>query len=335
MRAAPIPPDTIIGKYRVERLLGRGGMGVVYEATQLSLDRRLALKVLRPELSEDPLFVERFRREGRLQAALDHPHVLPVYEAGESEQGLFLAMRLVPGKSLAELLAEGSLNVGRALTLLRQVAGALDAAHEAGLVHRDVKPRNVLVDPSDHAYLADFGLTRVGGESGVTASGELVGTVAYLAPEVIAGEPASPASDRYAFAAMVFECLAGEPVFPRASDAAVLYAHTSERRPRITQRRPELPTELDAVLARALDKDPRKRPHSATAIIDEIERALGAEGARDPNSRRVAGAILTAAVAAGAIAVAIPEGDRGRDRSPAPPVARGATAIGSALAPGD
>ncbi len=364
-----IEPGTQIDGLRIERPLGRGGMGVVYEATQLSLERRLAVKVLRAELGEDPRFVERFRREGRLQAGLDHPHVLPVYEAGESEHGLYLAMRLVRGKSLAELLSEGSLDGARALRLLGQVAGALDAAHRAGLVHRDVKPRNVLVDASDHAYLADFGLTRVGGESGVTASGELVGTVAYLAPEVIAGQPATAASDRYAFAAMLFECLVGETVFPRESDAAVLYAHTSERRPRISERRPELPRELDGVLARALDKDPAKRPDSAGAIIEAAERALGGETltslgppsppdsgpegqATTPSSpgtaanrrasrgRSVSPVALLAAAALGAAVTGAAMLVFGSDRDsptvaePALPVPEGAVRLGSALRTG-
>jgi serine/threonine protein kinase len=194
---------TLIDGFRIERLIGRGGMGVVYEATQLSLDRRLAVKVLHPELGEDPAFLERFRREGRLQAALEHPHVVTVHEAGESEHGLFLAMRLVRGSSLAALLREGSLDAARALKFLRQVAGALDAAHAAGLVHRDVKPRNVLVDADDRAYLADFGLTRTGQEE------------------------ATPASDRAAFAAMLLVCLPGvldEPEHPWESATAIVDA---------------------------------------------------------------------------------------------------------------
>jgi tRNA A-37 threonylcarbamoyl transferase component Bud32 len=194
---------TLIDGFRVERLIGRGGMGVVYEATQLSLDRRLAVKVLHPELGEDPAFLERFRREGRLQAALDHPHVVTVHEAGESEHGLFLAMRLVRGSSLAALLREGALDAARALKLLRQVAGALDAAHAAGLVHRDVKPRNVLVDADDRAYLADFGLTRAGGKE------------------------ATPASDRDDFASMLLTCMPvalEKPVRARESATAIVEA---------------------------------------------------------------------------------------------------------------
>ena len=347
--------------YRVERVIGRGGMGVVYEATQLSLDRRLALKLLLPELSHDAAFVKRFRREGRLQASLEHPSILTVHEAGESEDGLFLAMRLVQGTSLSALLREGSVDAERALRLLRQVAGALDAAHAAGLVHRDVKPRNVLVDTSDHAYLADFGLTRVGGESSVTASGDLVGTVAYLAPEVIAGDDAGAASDRYAFAAMSYECLAGEVPFPRSSDAAILYAHASEPPPKISQRRPELPEELDGVFERALAKDPSVRPRTAVKHVDEVDRALGAEtiaGLGPPphaepldqeeitpsprplsrrralSARTVRLALVAAAVGAllsGVITGLIVSGAQGTAEDPGPAPADGVVALGSDL----
>jgi predicted Ser/Thr protein kinase len=352
-----IRPGTVIGGYRVERLLGRGGMGVVYEATQLSLNRRLALKVLHADLRENPSFVERFRREGRLQATLEHPGVVTVHEAGESEHGLFLAMRLVPGTTLAALLRDGSLDAEHALRLLRQVADALDAAHAIGLVHRDVKPRNVLVGEDGRAYLADFGLTRMGADPELTASGELFGTVAYLAPEVIRGEDATAASDRYAFGAMVYECLAGEVVFARPSDAAVLYAHTSEPPPRISDRRTELPPALDAVFERALAKAPLERQPSAAAIVDAVERALGAEliaqlgppaGAREaaaaaprsaPRRRRArAGrtAVLVAAALTGAAVSGVATGlavsgssGSGADRPPA--LARGAVALGSDL----
>ena len=160
-------------------------MGVVYEATQASLGRKVAVKVLRPELAEDPAFVSRFRREGRLQAALEHPHVLDVYEVGESPYGLYLAMRLVRGQTLAERLLEGELSCGVALDLLAQVADALDAAHAAGLVHRDVKPENVLVSDEGVAFLADFGLTRGGGSTTDTASRPALGTVAYVGKSVV------------------------------------------------------------------------------------------------------------------------------------------------------
>ncbi|MCW3066890.1 MAG: serine/threonine protein kinase, partial [Solirubrobacterales bacterium] len=269
----------MVGSYEIEGPLGRGGMAVVYRARHVEVGRRVALKVLAGELGADPEFVARFRREGRLQAALEHPHVVPVYEAGESEHGLYLAMRLVVGSTLAVLMSERTVDGARGLALVGQVGEALDAAHAAGLVHRDVKPQNVLVGGADDAYLGDFGLTRVGGATGVTATGKLVGTVSYLAPEVVRGAEAVPASDRYAFAATLFECLTGTAVYPRRTEAAILYAHTSESVPRISRRRSELPPALDEIFARALAKDPGERPESARALVDAVSEVLAAAGA--------------------------------------------------------
>jgi Protein kinase domain len=262
---------TVVAGYEIEGLLGEGGMGRVYAARDVAHGRRVALKLLSPELGADSTFVERFRREGRLQASLDHPHVVTVYEAGEAEQGLYLAMQLIGGPTLAELIHDRVLDTERAMRLLSQVADALDAAHVAGLVHRDVKPQNILVGPNDQAYLGDFGLTRA---SGAAATSRLLGTVAYLAPEVIRGAAATPAADIYAFAATAFECLTGTVVFPRRTEAAVLHAHTSERPPRPTSRRPELPGDLDGVFEQGLAKEPDRRPASASELIGQIQRSL-------------------------------------------------------------
>lgn len=274
--------DTVVAGYRVQALIGRGGMGTVYRAQEIESGRLVALKLMsdRPG-SDDPGLGARFRNEGRAQASLEHPHVVTVYEAGESEGGLYLAMQLIDGPPLADLIRERELGARRALELLGQVADALDAAHAAGLVHRDVKPRNVLVGAHDHAYLADFGLTRRRAATAMTDSGALLGTVAYLAPEVIQGEEAGPASDRYAFAAMAFECLAGSSVFPRPSDTAVIFAQVNEPPPRISVRRPELGNELDDVFARALAKDPSERPASARELVDAIRQGLERAGAAD------------------------------------------------------
>jgi hypothetical protein len=259
--------------YRIDGLVGSGGMGVVYEATQLSLNRTVALKVLAPHLSNDPGFRERFRREAQLQAGLEHPHIVTVYEAGESDEGLFIATRLIRGTDLKELVEQG-LDAERALKILAQVASALDAAHAAGLVHRDVKPQNVLVDERDFAYLADFGLIKESREPGLTRTGEYLGSLDYVSPEQIRGEPVSPASDLYASAAVLYECLSGEVPFPRDTEAALLYAHLTEPPPRLTARRAELSPALDAVIERGLAKDPAVRFASATELVDAARAAL-------------------------------------------------------------
>jgi serine/threonine-protein kinase len=263
----------MVGPYRVGRLLGRGGMAVVHEATHESIGRTVALKLVSPSL-EDPGFVDRFRREGRMQAALDHPNVVTVYEAGTSEYGPYLAMRLIRGTTLAQLVDDGALTTERTLRLVAQVADALDAAHAAGLVHRDVKPRNVLVGEGDHAYLADFGLTRRSDAGAATATGFFMGTLAYAAPEVLRGGIPGPAADRYALAAMIFECLTGTTVFPRPSHAAVVYAHTNEPPPRVSGRRQAAPRALDEALIAGLAKDPGERPPSAAALVERVRDAL-------------------------------------------------------------
>ncbi len=275
MVAAVIARDVSFQGYRIVRMLGHGGMGVVYEAVQSSLDRRVALKVLRPDLAEDEAFVRRFRREAEIQASIEHPHVIDVYGIGNGrEEGLFLAMRLVEGPTLDQLIRAGELDGERTLLLLGQVAGALDAAHEAGLLHRDVKPQNVLVGAGDHAFLADFSLSRTGSDQD-TGSRPMLGTVAYVAPEIIRGEAPGPAADRYAFAATLFHCLTGNVVFPLGSDAAVLFAHLNEPPPSISERRPELPASLDPVFAAALAKDPADRPGSAQALIADVRDRMG------------------------------------------------------------
>jgi len=353
---------TQVGSYRIEGVLGRGGMAIVYSARQVDHGRLVALKLLAERLSGDPVFVARFQREGRLQASLNHPHVVTVFEAGESEHGLYLALQLVAGATLATLMQERALDAGRALTLLSQVAGALDAAHMRGLVHRDVKPQNVLVGEFDDAYLGDFGLTTLGGADGVTATGKLVGTISYLAPEVIRGAEAVPASDRYAFAALAFECLTGTVVYPRRSEAAILFAHSSEPPPRASRRRPELSQALDEVFERALSKDPAERPDTAAALVAQISAALEAGpalgpppppgaaaleeptvaplpvGPPPPRTRRarrrrvawLAGAALAGAVVAGALVAAGDDG--GGDVTSVPSALSGATVLGSDLA---
>ncbi len=269
-----LQPGTTVAGYEIDSLLGRGGMAVVYRATQRSLKRTVALKLLATELSGDASFRERFEREGQLQAAIDHLHIVPVYEAGPSEHGLFLAMRLIAGPTLKQLITSDELDPRRSLRLLAQVAQALDAAHSNGLIHRDVKPQNILVGEGDHAYLADFGLIKAPDEVRLTGTGQFMGTIDYVAPETIRGEASGPASDGYALAALLFECLTGQVPFRRSSEAAVLQAQLTEPPPRITDLKPELPRALDDVIARGMAKDPAQRPSPLAELIREATVAL-------------------------------------------------------------
>src|SRR4051794_28563767 len=250
-------------------------MGVVYEARQIALGRKVALKILAGALGVGPAFKQGFRNEGRIQAAIDHPHIVTVFEAGEWEDSLFIAMRLVRGPNLKEMIIARELEGGRTLRILRPIAEALDAAHEAGLIHRDIKPQNILVGARDRAYLADFGLTKGIDDAGLTQTGQFVGTIDYIAPEQIRGEPATSACDIYALAAVLYECLTGAVPSPKPSDAAVMYAHLSEPPPLVTEQRPELPPNLDEVICKAMDKDPGGRYATATDLIDKAEKALG------------------------------------------------------------
>jgi hypothetical protein len=265
---------TEIAGYRIEGILGQGGMGVVYEATQLSLNRTVALKLLAANLGDDQAFRERFRREGLLQAAIDHPNIVTVYEAGDTEQGLFLAMRLVRGPNLKDMVIARELDAGRTLRILAPIADALDAAHAQGLIHRDIKPQNILVSGRDHAYLADFGLTKAPGEKSLTKTGQFVGTLDYISPEQIRGQGASRKSDIYALAAVLYECLTGVVPYPKDSEAAVLYAHMSDEPPSVTEERPDLPAALDAVIRKAMDKDPDKRHETASDLLRDAEEAF-------------------------------------------------------------
>ncbi len=251
-------------------------MGTVYRATQLSLNRSVALKVLSADLGEDRAFRERFRREGLLQAAIDHPHIVTVYDTGDSEHGLFLVMRMVRGPTLKDMVLGRELDPGRSLRLLAQVADALDTAHEVGLTHRDIKPQNILIGSRDHAYLADFGLTKAPDEAGrLTATGQFVGTIDYVSPEQIQGEPASERSDIYSFTGVLHECLVGAVPYPKPTEAAVVYAHISEPPPAPTATRPDLPAAIDGVIAKGMAKDPQDRYASAGELVREASRAFG------------------------------------------------------------
>ena len=274
--------------YAIERLLGRGGMGVVYRATDVRLGRPVALKLLSDELSRDEGFRARFERESRLAAAIDHAHIVPVYEAGSAGGLLFLAMRYVDGGDLAEVLRrEGRLQPGRALALVGQLASALDAAHERGLIHRDVKPSNALIarqSGREHLYLTDFGLTKSAGSHSLTGTGQVMGTVLYMAPEVIRGEEPTAAADQYALGCVLYECLTGHVPYEGANQAAVIYGHLETQPPAPSEHVPGLPRELDAAIQRALAKDPSARWPSCTAMADAARAVLDAGPA--PATRR-------------------------------------------------
>ena len=239
-------------------------MGVVYQAAQVSLERPVALKVIAPELAGSEGFRERFVRESRLAASLDHPNVIPVYAAGEYGGVLYIAMRYVEGTDLRALISRhGSMDPGRAAGIAAQVASALDAAHERGLVHRDVKPGNILVTSrggAEHAYLTDFGLTkRAGSDSGLTGSGEWVGTLDYVAPEQVRGDPVDGRADIYSLGCVVFETLSGHVPFRRENDLAKLWAHIADPPPLATDLVPEIPPGLAAAAQRAMAKNPDDR----------------------------------------------------------------------------
>ncbi len=250
--------------HRVEAVIGRGGMGVVYRARNLALDRERALKVLAPALSRDERFRERFRRESRLAASIEHPNVIGVHQAGEEQGQLYISMRLVEGDDLRALVdAEGPLVPAAAVGIVSEIAAALDAAHDAGLIHRDVKPANVLVGSGADAgrvYLTDFGISRTAraGET-VTATGEIVGTADFIAPEQIAGEPVDGRADIYALGAVLHFALTGHAPFPRENELATLFAHANAPRPRPSEVRPGLPPGLDAVVAKAMAVRPEDR----------------------------------------------------------------------------
>jgi tRNA A-37 threonylcarbamoyl transferase component Bud32 len=265
---------TEVAGYRIESLLGWGGMSVVYLAEDPRLKRRVALKLLAASLAEDPLFRDRFLRESELAASIDHPNIVPIYEAGAAEDNLFIAMRYVEGPDLRELLHSGRMDQADAIGIVAQVASALDAAHARGLVHRDVKPSNVLLDRgarpdgSDHVYLADFGLTkRVSEGSRVGEDSRVLGTIDYVAPEQIAGEETDGRADIYSLGCVLYECLIGEPPFRRDSDIAVVFAHLEAEPPTPSAHRPELPAALDAVIARALAKEPERRYPSCRELV--------------------------------------------------------------------
>jgi streptogramin lyase len=300
----PVDIGTDFLGFRIEELIGQGGMGVVYRAYDLRLKRTVALKLLAPALARDERFRERFARETELVMSLEHPNVVPIYDAGDVDGRVYLAMRLVDGTDLGTLLrTEGALEPSRAIAICRQIASALDAAHARGLVHRDVKPSNVLLDQTGHVYLADFGLTRrVDDQAGAPGGESSIGTPAYLAPEQLMGQPVDGRADVYSLGCLLYECLTGETVFPRESRLAVAWAHLEEEPPWASRRRLELPEAIDSVISRAMAKEPEERYPTCAALIAAAEDALGFR--RVGLRRRTKLVVIAAVVLAGAFVVA-------------------------------
>jgi serine/threonine protein kinase len=247
---------TEVAGYRLERVLGHGGMSVVYLAEHVRLGRKVALKLLAPALSEDESYRERFVRESRRAAELEHPNIIPIYDAGEDDGQLYIAMRYIEGSDLKGIIKrDAPMPLGRVLFILEQIAGALEAAHERDLVHRDVKPSNILVsEPSDRVYLTDFGVVKHTASRGLTKTGFFIGTVDYAPPEQIEGLPLDARTDIYALGCVFYECLTGRPPFDREGEVAVMHAHLTEPPPRLTAARPDLPKTLNDVLATAMAK---------------------------------------------------------------------------------
>ena len=282
---ASLTPTSQITGYRIEARVGRGGMGEVYRAVQLNLGRRVALKVLAPELAADDRFRRRFLRESRVAASIDHPSIIPIYEAGEEGGRLYIAMRYVDGPDLATVLRrEGRLEPSRALAIMAQVASALDAAHERGLVHRDVKPANILLAHGSegtpgHCYLCDFGLIKqVDSEqvaSALTITDQFVGTIPYVAPEQIEGRPLDGRTDVYSLGCVLFHCLTGSVPFEGTSDVEVVFAHLGKPPPSLSERHPGLPPSMDAAVARAMAKSRDDRWPTCTALVAALDAELG------------------------------------------------------------
>jgi serine/threonine protein kinase len=271
----------VLGGYRLEEQIGRGGMAVVFRATDERLGRQVAVKILAPALGADRAFRRRFVRESRAAAMIDDLHIIPIFQAGESGGLLFIAMRLVSGGDVRGLVRQhGPLPVARSAAIVSPVASALDAAHVAGLVHRDVKPANMLLDTSpgrpDHVYLSDFGLSKgVLSPPGLTGEGMFVGTPYYVAPEQIAGGRVDGRADQYSLACAAFELLSGAPPFQGDNPMAVIHAQAFDQPPSLTSLRPGLPSAVDPVLARALAKAPAERYPTCQDFAESLRAALG------------------------------------------------------------
>ena len=265
---------TTFGKYNITRLLGKGGMGEVYEAYDTGKGRTVALKILANELSNDVAFRTRFQRESQAAAILQEPHVIPIHDWGEVDGSLYIDMRLVQGQTLLDLIEKGPLEPSRAVNIISQVGAALDAAHSEGLIHRDIKPQNILVTPADFAYLVDFGIAEASGDTRLTTAGSQIGTLNYMAPERFRDPVSTPAVDVYSLACVLYESLTGEIPFTRDSLENLVAAHIASPPPRPSEANLRLPAAMDDVIARGMAKDPDDRYGTAGALGRAAQRAL-------------------------------------------------------------
>src|ERR671935_945476 len=269
--------EVVTGRYVLEELVRAGGMSSVFKARDTLLERRVALKILHPHFTDDEQYVERFRREARAVASLSHPNIVTILDRGEDEGRQFLVFELVEGQTLADVLREeGRLPVRRALEIAIQVARGLAFAHEQGLVHRDVKPQNVILNGDGRAKVTDFGIARSLDVQGVTQSGAVLGTSNYIAPEQASGQPVDRTTDVYSLGVVLFELLTGEVPFPGESFVAVAMQHVSEAPPSLLEVRPDVPARVAHAVARALEKDPAARFPTMDAFAAELQACLAA-----------------------------------------------------------
>jgi serine/threonine-protein kinase len=272
-----LSPGSKFGGYEVESVVGAGGIGILYRARQVRLDRPVALKLIEPDVARDPVIRERLRREARTVAALDHPNVVPLYEAGEERGSVYIVTRWVEGTELGALIhRDGPLEPGRSARTAAQIASALEVAHEKGLVHRDVKPSNVILTPEDHVYLTDFGLAkRAETAPGLTRADQMLGTVDYVAPEQIEGSEPDARSDVYSLGCVLFEALTGAaPFADQKGGMAKMWAQVNAEPPSVREQRPEVPEALEEIVRRAMAKAPDARP-TAAAFRTGVLAAVG------------------------------------------------------------
>jgi serine/threonine protein kinase len=258
--------STTFGKYNITHLLGKGGMGEVYEAYDTDKGRTVALKILADQFSNDAAFRTRFQRESRAAAVLQEPHVIPIHDWGEIDGSLYIDMRLVHGQTLLDLIEKGPLEPSRAVSIISQVGAALDAAHAEGLIHRDIKPQNIIITPADFAYLVDFGIAEASGETRLTTAGSQIGTLNYMAPERFRDQNSTSAVDVYSLACVLYESLTGEIPFTRDSLENLVAAHIASPPPRPSEANARLPVAFDDVIARGMAKDPDDRYGTAGGL---------------------------------------------------------------------